>query len=60
MTKPTDTERLDFLASPGQFICNVMVPTDIAEANVASLRDAIDQCIARHHQTTAPSPRASV
>lgn len=50
----TDTQRLDFLASTEQFICNVMLPTDIAESNVHSLRDAIDQCMARHHKPKAP------
>lgn len=37
-----DTVRLDWLADPGQNIGNVQLPTKCVEANIHSLRAAID------------------
>ena len=42
----TDTERLDWLADPANEIGNVLLPRDIAERNIHSLRDAIDAAMA--------------
>ena len=37
-----DKARLDWLADVSNTIGNVMLPTDIVERNLSSLRDAID------------------
>jgi hypothetical protein len=44
----TDTQRIDFIASIDQNICQLLMPGWIVETNVASLRDAIDACIDQH------------
>ena len=41
-----DVERIDFLADKEQWIVNVQMPREIAERNLTSLRDAIDEAIA--------------
>ena len=38
-----DTKRIDFLADKSQSVANVMLPTEIVERNLSSLRDAIDE-----------------
>lgn len=40
-----DTKRIDFLADKSQSVANVMLPTEIVERNLSSLRDAIDQAM---------------
>lgn len=38
-----DRERLDWLADVNNSIGNVLLPTDIVERNLHSMRDAIDE-----------------
>ena len=40
-----DTKRIDFLADKSQSVANVMLPTEIVERNLSSLRDAIDEAM---------------
>ena len=40
-----DKARLDWLADVKNTIGNVMLPTDIVERNLSSLRDAIDEAM---------------
>ena len=40
-----DTKRINFLADKSQSVANVMLPTEIVERNLSSLRDAIDQAM---------------
>ncbi len=40
-----DKARLDWLADVNNNIGNVLLPTDIVERNLSSLRDAIDEAI---------------
>lgn len=40
-----DTKRIDFLADKSQSVANVMLPTEIVERNISSLRDAIDEAM---------------
>jgi hypothetical protein len=44
----TDTQRIDFIASTEQNICQLLMPGWIVETNLSSLRDAIDACIDQH------------
>jgi hypothetical protein len=44
----TDTQRIDFIASTEQNICELSMPGWIVETNLSSLRDAIDACIDQH------------
>lgn len=40
-----DKERLDWLADVNNNIGNVLLPTDIVERNLGSLRDGIDEAM---------------
>ena len=40
-----DSERIDFLADKNQFVANVIMPIEIVERNLSSLRDAIDEAM---------------
>ena len=40
-----DTKRIDFLADKNQFVANVIMPTEIVERNLSSLRDALDEAM---------------
>ena len=40
-----DKERLDWLADVNNSIGNVLLPTDIVERNLGSLRDGIDEAM---------------
>jgi hypothetical protein len=52
----TDTERIDFLASLNQNICNVTMPTTVVQRCVdGGLRSMIDECM-RIHEETQPAP----
>ena len=40
-----DVERINFLADKNQFVANVIMPSEIVERNLSSLRDAIDEAM---------------
>ena len=40
-----DKARLDWLADVNQIVGSVLLPTDIVERNLSSLRDAIDEAM---------------
>ena len=40
-----DSKRIDFLADKNQFVANVIMPREIVERNLSSLRDAIDEAM---------------
>lgn len=40
-----DTKRMDFLADKNQLVANVIMPKEIIERNLSSLRDAIDEAM---------------
>lgn len=42
-----DARRIDWLADPNNSIGNVQLPRDIVERNLGSLREAIDEAIAK-------------
>ena len=42
--KITDTQRIDFIGSLEQGICQLSMPSEVVENNLI-LRDAIDECI---------------
>jgi hypothetical protein len=48
-----DTQLLDFLADPAQNIAQVLLPADIVERNVHSLRDAIREAMRLHSESIA-------
>lgn len=45
-----DMQRLDFIADCSQSIANIQLPRAIVEANLHSLRDAIDETIKLKHK----------
>lgn len=51
----TDEDRLDFLADSEQMICNLVLPRQVVERNVESLRGAIDYCM-EHREFLNGSP----
>ena len=44
-----DAERLDWLADVNNTICTVLLPRDIVERNLGSLRDGIDDAMEQQH-----------
>ena len=47
-----DKARLDWLADVNNNIGNVLLPRDIVERNLGSLRDGIDECMTMLHEST--------
>ena len=49
-----DKARLDWLADVDNTVGNVLLPTDIVERNLCSLRDAIDEAMALEERYSKP------
>lgn len=47
-----DKARIDWLADPAQNIGDLILPRDIVERNLHSMRAAIDECMTMLHEST--------